>query len=52
LMMRFPADGSVPETVHAVAQKISLSVVEVIDIETESLEAMGSHDGTKRWRFA
>lgn len=51
LILRFPTDGSVPATVHVVARQLNLSVSEVIDMETEALEAMGAPNGAKRWRF-
>jgi hypothetical protein len=52
--MRFGNPGEIPMTIDAVAATLNLMPSDVVDMETEALEAMGNNArgvDAKRWRY-
>ena len=53
--MRFGNPGEIPMTIDAVAATLNLLPRDVVDMETEALEAMGNNArgvDSKRWHYA
>jgi len=52
--MRFGNTGEIPMTIDAVAGILNMLPRDVVDMETEALEAMGNNArgvDAKRWRY-